>query len=113
MQLLVDQAGKPAKRLGDSLRLVMMSGDWIPVGLPGQIRVLLPKAKWSVWAERPRRRSGRSCIPIGKVDPNWKSIPYGKAMLNQSFHVLNAGLAPCPAWVPGQLYIGGVGLAKG
>jgi non-ribosomal peptide synthetase component F len=29
MQLLVDQAGKP-ELLGDSLRLVMMSGDWIP-----------------------------------------------------------------------------------
>ena len=34
-------------------------------------------------------------------------------MANQTFHVLNAQLAPCPVWVPGQLHIGGVGLAKG
>jgi pimeloyl-ACP methyl ester carboxylesterase len=52
-------------------------------------------------------------FPVGKVDPNWKSIPYGKAMLNQSFHVMNPVFAPCPTWVPGQLYIGGAGLAKG
>jgi acyl-coenzyme A synthetase/AMP-(fatty) acid ligase len=34
-------------------------------------------------------------------------------MLNQTFRVLNAAKAPCPVWVPGQLHIGGIGLAKG
>ena len=34
-------------------------------------------------------------------------------MVNQSFHVLNDLLEPCPVWVPGQLYIGGIGLAMG
>ncbi len=34
-------------------------------------------------------------------------------MMNQSFHVLNEALEPRPLWVPGQLYIGGTGLAKG
>ena len=34
-------------------------------------------------------------------------------MHNQRFLVLNALLEPCPVWVPGQLYIGGIGLAKG
>ena len=43
MGLLVEQAehGEP---IGQSLRVIMMSGDWVPVGLPGQIRKLLPKA---------------------------------------------------------------------
>ena len=44
---------------------------------------------------------------------DWVSIPYGKPLLNQTFHVLNDALAPCPVWVPGELYIGGIGLAKG
>jgi len=26
---------------------------------------------------------------------------------------MNKALGPCPTWVPGQLYIGGIGLAKG
>jgi len=34
-------------------------------------------------------------------------------MVNQTFHVLNEALEPCPVWVPGQLYIGGIGLAQG
>jgi acyl-coenzyme A synthetase/AMP-(fatty) acid ligase len=34
-------------------------------------------------------------------------------MDNQSFQVLNRALEPCPVWVPGDLYIGGEGLARG
>jgi pyochelin synthetase len=112
MQLLVDQAGKP-QLLGDSLRLVLMSGDWIPLGLPDQIRRVLPKANVVSLGGATEASIWSILYPIGKVDPNWKSIPYGKAMLNQSFHVLNRDLGPCPTWVPGQLYIGGAGLAKG
>ena len=112
LQLLVDQAGKP-ELIGDSLRLVMMSGDWIPLGLPDQVRRVLPKANVVSLGGATEASIWSILYPIGKVDSNWKSIPYGKAMLNQSFHVLNRDLAPCPTWVPGQLYIGGIGLAKG
>ena len=112
MQLLVDQAGKP-ELLDDSLRLVMMSGDWIPLGLPDQVRRVLPKAKVVSLGGATEASIWSILFPVEKVNPNWKSIPYGKAMLNQSFHVMNKALAPCPTWVPGQLYIGGIGLAKG
>ena len=44
---------------------------------------------------------------------DWISIPYGKPMVNQTFHVLNSDLTPCPDWVPGELYIGGIGVAVG
>jgi amino acid adenylation domain-containing protein len=112
LQLLVDQAGKP-ELLGDSLRLVMLSGDWIPLGLPDQIRRVLPQVNVVSLGGATEASIWSILFPIGKVDANWKSIPYGKAMRNQSFHVLNRDLAPCPTWVPGQLFIGGVGLAKG
>jgi non-ribosomal peptide synthetase component F len=47
------------------------------------------------------------------VNPAWKSIPYGRPMDNQRFYVLNDALNPCPIGVTGQLYIGGIGVAKG
>jgi hypothetical protein len=34
-------------------------------------------------------------------------------MVNQTFHVLDEDLEPCPVWVPGHLHIGGIGLAHG
>ncbi|MDX2564676.1 amino acid adenylation domain-containing protein, partial [Streptomyces sp. TX20-6-3] len=103
-----------ANRLtGLPLRLVMMSGDWIPVTLPGRIRLLLEDAElWSMGGAT--EASIWSILhPIGEINEDCVSIPYGKAMRNQRFHVLDAAMRPCPVWVPGDLYIAGVGLARG
>ncbi|MEU3624240.1 hypothetical protein BS329_35280 [Amycolatopsis coloradensis] len=97
----------------ESLRLVLLSGDWIPVGLPGQIRAhageveivgLGGATEASIWSV---------LHPIGEVDSSWTSIPYGRPMRNQSMHVLDESLRAKPFWVPGDLYIGGIGVALG
>jgi amino acid adenylation domain-containing protein len=113
LEMLVEYlAGRPTLP-ALALRLAWLSGDWIPLGLPDQLRALAPGVELigmggateaAIWSIR---------YPIGAVDPAWKSIPYGKPMLNQSFYVLDERLDPRPTWVPGQLYIGGVGLAQG
>ncbi|MEU0255236.1 amino acid adenylation domain-containing protein, partial [Streptomyces sp. NPDC006184] len=98
---------------GLPVRLVMMSGDWIPVTLPGRIRLLLPDAEqWSLGGAT-EASIWSICQPIGQVGEDWVSIPYGRAMRNQRFHVLDGAMRPCPVWVPGDLYIAGVGLARG
>jgi len=112
MQLLVEEAERGAV-IGQSLRLIMMSGDWIPTSLPGRIRSLLPQAEIVSLGGATEASIWSILYPIEQIDPNWTSIPYGKPMLNQSFHVLTETLAPRPVWVPGQLYIGGIGVAKG
>ncbi|HEY0735768.1 MAG TPA: amino acid adenylation domain-containing protein [Herpetosiphonaceae bacterium] len=113
MQMLIEYLLAQGLRLPDTLRLVLLSGDWIPVALPEQIVALgqTPEiislggaTEASIWS---------ILYPIGTVQPDWRSIPYGRPMRNQRFHILNAALEPCPVWVPGQLYIGGIGLAQG
>ncbi|MEV7229556.1 amino acid adenylation domain-containing protein [Polymorphospora sp. NPDC051019] len=110
--MLVDHAegGHPPP---PSLRLVMLSGDWIPLPLPGRLRALLPDVdvhslggatEASIWSIH---------HPIGEVDPAWRSIPYGRALANQRFYVLDEALRTRPTWAVGHLYIGGIGLARG
>ncbi|MFF4919420.1 amino acid adenylation domain-containing protein [Kitasatospora sp. NPDC001261] len=95
------------------LRLVMMSGDWIPVTLPGAVAAVLPDARVVGLGGATEASIWSILHPITEVDPERTSIPYGRPMRNQRFHVLDEALRPRPAWVPGDLYIAGTGLARG
>ncbi|MEV6345246.1 amino acid adenylation domain-containing protein [Actinoplanes sp. NPDC051851] len=111
MELLVEHltvSGAAAR-----LRLVMLSGDWIPVTLPERIRRALGGPEVISLGGATEASIWSILYPVGAVPMTWTSIPYGHPMRNQSFHVLDDDLRPCPDWVPGQLYIGGVGLAQG
>lgn len=96
-----------------SLRVVMLSGDWIPVSLPDQIRAAAGQARVISLGGATEASIWSIFYPIDRIDPGWKSIPYGRPLANQTFHVLNADFQPCPVWVTGELYIGGIGLALG
>jgi amino acid adenylation domain-containing protein len=107
MQLLVDtQPVAP-------LRLVLLSGDWIPLSLPSQIRDRFPTAQVISLGGATEAAIWSIFYPIDAVHPDWRSIPYGKPLTQQQVHVLNTALQPCPTWVTGELYIGGAGLAQG
>jgi amino acid adenylation domain-containing protein len=113
MELFVEQAMIKGPKVGGGLRLVMLSGDWIPVALPDQVRSVFPSAQIVSLGGATEASIWSILYPIADVPPEWKSIPYGKPMLNQTFHVLNSALEPCPLWTPGELYIGGIGVALG
>jgi len=113
MQMLVDYIGERSQPMEQSLRLILMSGDWIPLNLPERIKSLWPDTKVISLGGATEASIWSIYYPIEIVEPTWKSIPYGKPLTNQTFHVLNELLDPCPVWVPGQLYIGGIGLALG
>jgi len=113
MQMLVEHLlGTSSTAVGD-LRVVMLSGDWLPVDLPGKIQSLWSNVQVMSLGGATEASIWSIGYPIEKVGSDWKSIPYGKPLLNQSFYVLNELMEPRPVWVPGELYIGGMGLAKG
>lgn len=47
------------------------------------------------------------------VLPDSATIPIGKPIANMRLHVLDGDLEPAPPGVPGELYIGGPGVARG
>jgi amino acid adenylation domain-containing protein len=113
MQMLLESASDRNYLLPASLRLVLLSGDWLPLNLPVQIRAIWDSVQIVSLGGATEASIWSIYYPITTVDPTWKSIPYGRPMANQRFYVLNAALDPCPIWVTGQLYIGGIGLAQG
>jgi amino acid adenylation domain-containing protein len=112
MEMLVDY-GEVTGYRAPSLRLVMMSGDWIPLRLPERIRQLSPGVTVYSMGGATEASIWSIFFPIGEIDPSWRSVPYGRAMRNQTFHVLDKDLLHRPVGVPGNLYIGGIGLALG
>ncbi|MET9579512.1 amino acid adenylation domain-containing protein [Streptomyces massasporeus] len=112
MELLVEHMSVK-EVTGTALRLVLLSGDWLPVTLPDRIRRVLGAPEVVSLGGATEASIWSILYPIGEVPADWPSIPYGRPMRNQTFHVLDDALRPRPAGVPGQLYIGGVGLAQG
>lgn len=113
MQMLVEALEPRREAWPASLRCVVMSGDWIPVSLPDRIRAFDPAIALHGQGGATETSINAVVYPIGAVDPAWRSIPYGKPFANQTAHILNALLEPAPDYVPGELYIGGTGLADG
>jgi amino acid adenylation domain-containing protein len=113
MQMLVEYLSDKPQQAPSSLRLALLSGDWLPVSLPGQIQKLWTNLQLVSLGGATEASIWSICYPIETVDSNWLSIPYGKPLKNQQFYVLNDLMSPCPVWVSGQLYIGGIGLALG
>lgn len=95
------------------LRLVLMSGDWIPLNLPIKIKSLFKNVQTISLGGATEGAIWSILYPIQDVDPNWKSIPYGRAMKNQSFHILDDHLQKVEYGKPGELCIGGIGVAQG
>ncbi|NJL38371.1 MAG: amino acid adenylation domain-containing protein, partial [Leptolyngbyaceae cyanobacterium SM1_4_3] len=112
LQMLLTHVADCPNAIPDSLRLVLLSGDWLPLSLPDSLRAIAPQAQVVSLGGATEASIWSILYPIGEVDPTWKSIPYGRPMTNQRFYVLDERLEPCPVWTPGQLYIGGIGLAQ-
>jgi amino acid adenylation domain-containing protein len=113
LELVVNYAISFGGQLPSSLRLVLLSGDRINPNLIVQLQSLNPQleivslggaTEVSIWS---------ICYPIPQNWSGEKSIPYGRPLHNQSFYVLDAQQQLVPIGVIGELYIGGVGVARG
>lgn len=94
------------------LRCVLLSGDWIPVNMPSQIKEIVPMAKINCLG-------GATEASIWSINHEfcderiYEKIPYGKPLSNQAMDVCNEDGESCPVWVQGEIIIKGKGLAKG
>lgn len=98
--------------VNEEVKYILMSGDWINVSLPERIKRHFPKAEVYSLGGATEASIWSIYYKIENVNPNWSSIPYGYPLSNQTIYVLNSKLQICPPDVLGEIYIGGMGVAK-
>jgi len=113
LKMLVDQCESDPALVPSSLRLALLGGDWIPVNLPDRLRRIVPEARFISMGGATECSMDSTIYEVEEVDPAWRSIPYGEPMTNQLAYVLDENLQPVPALVPGELYLGGIGVGNG
>ncbi|MBT3220272.1 MAG: acyltransferase domain-containing protein, partial [Proteobacteria bacterium] len=112
MELFVERLDDCGKPIPSSLRKVLLSGDWIGLALAHRLLreqsldlVSLGGAtEASIWS---------IAYCVDHLRKEWRSIPYGRSLRGQSVFVFDERLERCPVWAAGEIYIGGVGLARG
>ncbi|MFE6994269.1 amino acid adenylation domain-containing protein, partial [Streptomyces pharetrae] len=101
-------------RLPDSMRLALLSGDWIGLDLPGRLaRASGGRCRLIALGGATEAAIWSNAYEVDSVPDGWRSVPYGKPLRNQKFRVVDGRGRDCPDWVPGELWIGGTGVALG
>ncbi|HEY7414193.1 MAG TPA: amino acid adenylation domain-containing protein, partial [Ktedonobacteraceae bacterium] len=108
LQMLVDE---PAFAACTHLRLLYCGGEELSPDLSTRALTLLPVKMYNLYGP------SETCIDATfwpcTASPNSVSTPIGIPISNMQAYVLDASQQLVPPGVPGELYLGGVGLARG
>lgn len=113
LQLLVPFLKLQKEIANHSMRLVFLSGDWIPLTLPGETKKAFPQAEVISLGGATEATVWSNYYPVKQTDPSWKSIPYGRPIQNARYYILDEEQRPCAVGETGNLYIGGECLSEG
>ncbi|MET8422806.1 amino acid adenylation domain-containing protein [Nocardia sp. NPDC004860] len=109
--LLEAAAGKPV----DSVRMVILGGDWVDVALPGRLAAVAPDCRFAGLGGATETAIHSTICEVvnAEVPQEWSAVPYGTPLRNVRCRVVGPSGRDCPDWVTGELWIGGAGVAAG
>ncbi len=113
LEMLLDYAESHPEYKPETITACILGGDWCPLTLPERFRTQTNGGMVVVLGGATELSIHSTITVVDEVQPHWKSIPYGKPMKNQKAYVLDQNLQPVPVGVPGELHLGGIGLARG
>jgi amino acid adenylation domain-containing protein len=94
-----------------SLRLVFCGGEALPSDLARRMARVLNARLCNLYG--PTEATIDATFHVWKREQQRRSVPIGKPIPNMQSYVLDWHLNPAPVGVPGELFLGGQGLATG
>ncbi|TXS46427.1 amino acid adenylation domain-containing protein [Streptomyces sp. uw30] len=97
------------------LRAVLLGGDWVGTDLPGRLAERAPGCRFTGLGGTTETAIHSTVCEVtqAQVPAHWRSVPYGTPLRGVRCRVVDAHGRDCPDWVPGELWIGGDGVALG
>ncbi|WP_435149175.1 amino acid adenylation domain-containing protein [Micromonospora aurantiaca (nom. illeg.)] len=95
------------------LRLALVSGDWVGLDLRRRLDAVTSGCRLIALGGATEAAIWSNAFEVTEVPPEWTSVPYGFPLRGQRYRVADPAGADRPDWVPGELWIGGAGVALG
>ncbi|WP_063052128.1 non-ribosomal peptide synthetase [Nocardia arthritidis] len=111
LDMILDIGGD---QLGDSLRAVILGGDWVGADLARRLSVQVPGCRFAGLGGATETSIHTTiCEVKGEPPAHWATVPFGVPLRNVRCRVVGPAGRDCPDWVPGELWVGGVCVAAG
>lgn len=97
-----------------SVRVVPTGGDWVRPAMVRALRKRAPHLRFAGLGGATETATHNTiCEVVEDIPPAWTSIPLGVPLPNNACRVVGPDGLDCPDWVPGELWVGGRGVARG
>ncbi|MFJ8062315.1 condensation domain-containing protein [Streptomyces sp. NPDC096142] len=97
----------------DRLRRVFLSGDWVPLSTHADLAREFPSATLVALGGPTETCVWTNDHVVDHIDPDWRSVPYGRPIQNVRCYVLREDGSPCDLGEAGELYAAGVCVSAG
>lgn len=95
------------------LRTVLTGGDVVGADLPRRLREVAPGSRFAGLGGTTETAIHSTVFEVGQLPAGATSVPYGVPLAGVVCRVVDVLGRDRPDWVPGELWIGGAGVARG
>ena len=106
------EIGEDLARQLSYLRYCVCSGETLPVELATIFREQIPQATLINLYGSSEVAADVTCYEVSNTS-GLSTIPIGRPIANTEVYILDSNFQPAPIGVPGEIYVGGEGLARG
>ncbi|BBZ59819.1 non-ribosomal peptide synthetase [Mycolicibacterium monacense] len=96
-----------------SVRVVPTGGDWVRTEMVRELRRAATGVRFAGLGGATETAIHNTICEPGELPREWSAVPFGRPLPNNACRVVAADGADCPDWVPGELWVGGRGIARG